>query len=310
MLDLQNVAIRFGHGPEAVSDTSFHVDARKRTVVIGETGSGKSVLLLAILGLLPPSASIQGKILFEGEDLLALRERQMERIRGAKIAYIPQGSGNGLNPLYTVGRQIDESIRKHSRLSRAAARSRTVALLERFGIENAAERARDYPFEFSGGMRQRALIAMGVAADAQLILADEPTKGLDQSRIQSVIDAFHQLEDRTLLCVTHDLRLAKSLADSIVVMYASQQIESGPGADFFTHPLHPYSRAMLEALPENGLQANMGFAPPRTNTDAQSACHFLDRCPCKSEKCLRTPPLFALEDGRKVRCWNYADSAR
>ena len=159
-------------------------------------------------------------------------------------------------------------------------------------------------------MRQRALIAMGVAADAQLILADEPTKGLDQSRIQSVIDAFHQLEDRTLLCVTHDLRLAKSLADSIVVMYASQQIESGPGADFFAHPLHPYSRAMLEALPENGLQANMGFAPPRTNIDAQSACHFLDRCPCKSEKCLRTPPLFALEDGRKVRCWNYADSAR
>ena len=115
-------------------------------MVIGETGSGKSVLLLAILGLLPPSASIQGKILFEGEDLLALRERQMERIRGAKIAYIPQGSGNGLNPLYTVGRQIDESIRRHSRLSQAAARSRTVALLERFGIENAAERARDYPF--------------------------------------------------------------------------------------------------------------------------------------------------------------------
>ena len=214
MLDMQNVAIRFGKGPEAVADTSFHVDRQKRTVVIGETGSGKSVLLLAILGLLPQSARVSGKILFEGQDLLSLKERQMERIRGARIAYIPQGSGNGLNPLYTIGRQIDETIRKHSHVSRVEARRRTVALLERFGIEDAQRRAKAYPFEYSGGMRQRALIAMGIAANAQMILADEPTKGLDRCRIQAVIDAFHQLEGRTLLCVTHDLRLAEIFSRS------------------------------------------------------------------------------------------------
>ena len=310
MLDMQNVAIRFGKGPEAVADTSFHVDRQKRTVVIGETGSGKSVLLLAILGLLPQSARVSGKILFEGLDLLSLKERQMERIRGARIAYIPQGSGNGLNPLYTIGRQIDETIRKHSHVSRVEARRRTVALLERFGIEDAQRRAKAYPFEYSGGMRQRALIAMGIAANAQMILADEPTKGLDRCRIQAVIDAFHQLEGRTLLCVTHDLRLAKSIADNIVVMYASQQIESGSGRDFFAQPLHPYSAAMLSALPENGLQANMGFAPPRLDARAQCACHFLDRCPYKTERCIKMPPLLEIPDGRKVRCWKYADSAR
>ena len=306
MLEMNDVSIRFGGGPAAVTDVSFAVPEGRKTIVIGETGSGKSVLLLAILGLLPKSARLSGGILFNGRDLTACSRKQMEKVRGAQISYIPQGSGNGLNPLYTVGHQIDETIRKHSRVSRREARSRTESLLTRFGIEDARRSANVYPFAYSGGMRQRALIAMGIAADARLILADEPTKGLDQHRIQSVIEAFHQLDGRTLLCVTHDLRLAKAIADRVVVMYASQQIESGEGAEFFANPLHPYSRAMLEALPENGLNASMGFAPPREDESAQSACHFFDRCPERCGRCRQAPPLIDVR-GRKVRCWKYAD---
>lgn len=306
MLELQNVGIRFGEGPAAVEDTSFSVPDGLRTLVIGETGSGKSVLLLAILGLLPRSASVRGQILLNGRDLLALSQRQMNDVRGKQISYIPQGSGNGLNPLYTVGRQIDESIRKQRRASAREARRMTEALLTRFGIENAPRLANAYPHTYSGGMRQRALIAMGIASDAGLVLADEPTKGLDRHRIGMVIDAFQKLEGRTLLCVTHDLRLAKALADRIVVMYASQQIESCDGASFFAEPLHPYSRAMLDALPENGLQANLGFAPPRTDVQAQCACHFYDRCACRDDRCRRMPPMIEVGE-RKVRCWKYVD---
>ena len=305
MLQIENVSIRFGSSPEAVSHASFTVADGDHTVVIGETGSGKSVLLLAALGLLPDSAKVQGQILLDGQDLVTASERQRNQLRGRKIAYIPQGSGNGLNPLYTVGHQVCEAIRKQTGCSRQEALDRAVALLETFGLENGRKLCRSYPFQLSGGMRQRVLIAMGIAAGADLVLADEPTKGLDRHRIALVEDAFHHLEDRTLLCVTHDLRFARSIASHVVVMYASQQIESGTAEDFFSGPLHPYSRAMLAALPENGLEANMGFAPPREHQEAQRACHFYDRCPCRTERCLEAPPLRQV-GSRKVRCWNDA----
>lgn len=305
MLELDSVSIRFGDAPEAVSDAAFTVRDGERLAVIGETGSGKSVLLQAALGLLPSSAQISGRILFNGRDLLQCRERELNQVRGRQIAYIPQGSGNGLNPLYTVGHQMCETIRKHQRCSRKEAVERAAALLESFGLENGRALCRQYPFQLSGGMRQRVLIAMGIAAGAELVLADEPTKGLDRRRIAMVEDAFHRLGDRTLLCVTHDLRFAKAISSRVVVMYASQQIESGASEAFFTQPLHPYSRAMLEALPENGLRANMGFAPPRADADAQGACHFYDRCPHRTERCRTAPPLVTVGE-RKVRCWHYA----
>ena len=305
MLQIDGVSIRFGKGPAAVSDASFTVHDHDHMVVIGETGSGKSVLLLAALGLLPDSAKVQGKILLDDFDLVTATEKERNRLRGSRIAYIPQGSGNGLNPLYTIGHQLCETIRKQTRCSRQEALNRAVELLESFGLENGRKLCRSYPFQLSGGMRQRVLIAMGIAAGAELVLADEPTKGLDRHRIALVEDAFHHLDGQTLLCVTHDLRFAETIASHVVVMYASEQIESGSKEDFFRQPLHPYSRAMLEALPENGLQANMGFAPPRTHQEACTACHFYDRCPCRTERCLQAPPLLEVGD-RKVRCWNYA----
>ena len=261
---------------------------------------------MAALGLLPASARVTGSIRLNGRELLGCREREFNQIRGKEIAYIPQGSGNGLNPLYTVGRQLCEAIRKHQPCTRREALVQAAALLESFGLEHGAALCRSYPFQLSGGMRQRVLIAMGIAAGADLVLADEPTKGLDRRRIALVEDAFQRLGERTLLCVTHDLRFAHAISSRVVVMYASQQIESGDSPSFFAEPLHPYSRAMLEALPENGLRANMGFAPPRQDVDAQSACHFYGRCPWRSERCRKAPPLMAVGK-RKVRCWNYAD---
>lgn len=305
MLEIDSVSIRFGSAPEAVSDTSFQVRDGDHMVVIGETGSGKSVLLQAALGLLPANARVSGRILLDGKDLLACGEREMNATRGKKIAYIPQGSGNGLNPLYTIGHQMCETIRKHQKCTRKEALARAAELLESFGLENGRAICRQYPFQLSGGMRQRVLIAMGIAAGADLVLADEPTKGLDRNRIALVEDAFHRLGDRTLLCVTHDLRFAKAVASKIIVMYASQQIESCDCAAFFEGPLHPYSKALLQALPENGLVANLGFAPPREDADAQDACHFYDRCPDRCERCRCAPPLVTVGD-REVRCWNYA----
>lgn len=305
MLNIDQVSIRFGNGPEAVSHAAFTVEDGEHVVVIGETGSGKSVLLLAALGLLPSSASVRGRILLDDVELTACTERELNAIRGRRIAYIPQGSGNGLNPLYSIGHQLCETIRRKTKCTKQEALNQAAELLESFGLENSRKLCRSYPFQLSGGMRQRVLIAMGIAAGADLVLADEPTKGLDRNRIAMVKDAFHHLGDRTLLCVTHDLRFARAIASSVVVMYASQQIESGSSADFFTQPLHPYSQAMLAALPENGLQANMGFAPPREDEKAQTACHFYDRCPCRTERCLQSPPLVDL-GSRKVRCWHYA----
>ncbi len=306
MLQINDVTVQFGSNPEVVSGADMQIHNGEHLAIIGETGSGKSVLLQAILGILPKSARVSGSIKLDGKELLNCSERELNRIRGRQIAYIPQGSGNGLNPLYTIGHQLRETIRKHCRCSKKDATALAVTLLESFGLENGAALCRNYPFQLSGGMRQRVLVAMGIAAGADLVLADEPTKGLDNRRIAQVADAFQQLGDRTLVCVTHDLRFAKTISSHVVVMYASQQIESSSSEAFFYEPLHPYSRTMLEALPENGLQTNMGFAPAREDSDAQSCCHFYGRCPYASQKCLKMPPMVSVGE-RKVRCWKYAD---
>ena len=305
MLEIEGVSIRFGDNPEAVSDSTFTVYYGDRVAVVGQPASVQPVLLLAPLGLLPTSARITGSIRLNGRELLGCREQQLNRIRGKEIAYIPQGSGNGLNPLFTVGHQLCETIRKHQRCTRREALVQAAMLLESFGLEQSEALCRSYPFQLSGGMRQRVLIAMGIAAGAGLGLADEPTKGLDRHRIALVEDAFQRLGERTLLCVTHDLHFAQTISSRVVVMYASQQIESGDSTSFFGEPLHPYSRAMLDALPENGLQANMGFAPPRKDTIAQSACHFYDRCAWRTGQCRKAPPLIEVGE-RAVRCWKYA----
>lgn len=307
MLELQNITVRFG-GPgasPAVDDVSLTLGEREKVAIIGETGSGKSVLLLAVLQMLPSVAAVTGKALLEGTDLLSLPQREMNRIRGARIAYVPQGSGNGMNPLLRVGYQVGEPLMIHQGLSPKAAIRKAVEVLRRFDFGEEEKLARQYPHTLSGGMRQRAMIAMGVAQGAPILFADEPTKGLDSRRIAMVAEAFHRLEEQAILCVTHDLRFAREIAQRVAVIYASQQVEQAGREEFFREPLHPYSQAMLAALPENGLRADLGFAPPREDKELAGACHYYRRCPWKCERCRVNPPLFDLGGGRKVRCWKY-----
>ena len=305
MLDIEHLSVRFGGASEAVSDISLSVGEKEKVVLVGETGSGKSVLLLAILQMLPASASVSGRALLDGTDLLTLSPKEMNRVRGERISYVPQGSGNGMNPLLPVGYQVGEPLMIHQNLSKKEALAWAVAALRRFDFGQEEKLARQYPHTLSGGMRQRAMIAMGVAQGAPLLFADEPTKGLDGHRIELVVDAFRRLEDQAILCVTHDLRFAQEVAQQMAVLYASQQVEWCSKEAFFREPLHPYSQAMLAALPENGLQAETGFAPPREDSQLAGACRYYRRCPWKRSRCRENPPFFPVGDGRKVRCWNY-----
>ncbi len=306
MLELHDVTIRFGGRPPVADNISLALPEGRRTVIVGESGSGKSVLLLAILGLLPDAAAVTGEILLDGRNLLHCTEKEMNAVRGTRLSYIPQGGGSGLNPLYTVGRQIEESLMLGGVREKEERRRQTAALLMRFGFGDIERVCRQYPHRLSGGMRQRVLVAMGIARGAALLLADEPTKGLDPGRIDAVIDAFGAVGDRTLLCVTHDLRFARRIADKIVVLYAACIVEVCDGDAFFAAPLHPYSRAMLAALPENGLSAVAGFAPPKQQGGDAGGCVFSERCPERGARCAQPPPVVTLA-GRKVRCWKYAE---
>lgn len=308
MLDIRNINIVFGStlNPPAVDNMSIKVNQYDKTVIIGETGSGKSVLILALLKMLPSSAIVSGSAIYKNDNILEFNEKQIRKIRGAKISYIPQGSGNGMNPLLRVGFQISEALMEHKKVKYKDALSESISLLKKFDLGDEKKIIGSYPYMLSGGMKQRILITMGIVADAEVIFADEPTKGLDQRRIDMVIDSFKQLQNKTILCVTHDLRFAKEIATNISVMYSAQQIEFARKDEFFNEPLHPYSKSLIEALPENGLNSNLGFAPPKGSYILDESCKFIDRCLYKTNRCLKSPPMIDL-GMRKVRCWKYAN---
>lgn len=311
LLEINNVSVRFGkdNAVQAVENVSIEVSELDRIAIVGETGSGKSILLLAVLGLLPPGAIVSGSVLYHREletiDLLSLKRRELDQIRGNEISYIPQGSGESLNPLMKVGLQVGEPLIEHRKFTKRQAMEKSVELLSFFNLGNEKRRAREYPHTFSGGMRQRAMIAMGISAGAKLLLADEPTKGLDEKRVRMVEDSFRLLKEQTILCVTHDLYFAKAIGRTVSVMYAAQQVEYAPVSELFTAPLHPYTRDMLRALPENGLQCTEGFAPSHNAYD-NTGCRYSRRCSDCFFKCTQPPPL-ADRGGHKVRCWKYAD---
>ena len=307
MLAIKDLSVEFmsGHNVKAVDRVSLNVQKGMNTTIIGETGSGKSVLILSILRLLPSSAKVTGKVVFDNSDLFQMSKKEIESIRGRKISYIPQGSGNALNPLLKIGYQVAESTITHKIITKKQAPQKSIDLLKRFNLGNEERRINDYPHTLSGGMKQRVLVAMGISAGAGLILADEPTKGLDKSRVFMVVDCFQRLESETILCVTHDLDFAQAIGDYVAVMYAAQIVEYAKKDDFFSKPLHPYSEALIDSMPENGLKALKGFAPPH-DTYSYSGCRFFDRCSFKSGKCCSNPPFIEL-GVRKVRCWKYAD---
>lgn len=305
MLEIRNVSVEFVSGStvRAVDGVSMTLRDGSRTAIVGETGSGKSILMLSIMRLLAANAVVSGEILLDGEDILKADSKRLQQIRGGIISYVPQGGGASMNPLLKVGFQVGEPLMEHRGLSRRQAEEKSVGLLRHFNLGNEELLAKSYPHTFSGGMRQRAMVAMGISAGARIILADEPTKGLDEKRVDLVADTFNRLESETLLVVTHDMSFAQRIARDICVMYSSQQVEYGSASQIINDPLHPYTRDMINAMPENGMRYDdRGFAP--SHEEDVSGCRYAARCHECTEKCSEMPPV-ADVDGHKVRCWKY-----
>ena len=306
MLEIKELSVRFSADStvQAVQDVSLVLPDRGRIALVGETGSGKSVLLLAVMHLLPESAVVTGEVLLNGEDILKMNRKQLDKLRGALISYVPQGGGASLNPLMKGGEQVGEPLVEHHGWNKRESVTKAIEMMRSLNMGNEEELAASFPHTFSGGMRQRAMIAMGIIAGSKILLADEPSKGLDEDRVDLVVDSFNRLTEQSLLCVTHDLTFASRISDHICVLYSAAQVEFAKTEEILKDPLHPYTRDMVKAIPENGMIVdNVGFAPSHDDFD-KGGCRYRHRCKQCTEKCNEMPPLFNVGE-RKVRCWLY-----
>ncbi|MFF7353138.1 MULTISPECIES: ABC transporter ATP-binding protein [Streptomyces] len=295
----------------AVNGVSYEVDAGETLAVLGESGSGKSVTAQAVMGILdmPPGRITGGRILFQGRDLLKLREEERRKVRGAGMAMIFQDALSALNPVISVGDQLGEMFVVHRGMSKKDARARAVELMERVRIPGAAQRVRDYPHQFSGGMRQRIMIAMALALEPALVIADEPTTALDVTVQAQVMDLLAELQREYrmgLILITHDLGVVADVADRIAVMYAGKIVESAPVHDLYKAPAHPYTRGLLDSIPRLDQKGQELYAikglPPNL-TDIPPGCSFHPRCPMARDVC-RTdePPLYEVSGARGSAC--------
>ncbi|MFF9410522.1 ABC transporter ATP-binding protein [Streptomyces anandii] len=295
----------------AVNGVTCQVDAGETLAVLGESGSGKSVTAQAVMGILdtPPGRITGGEVLFRGQDLLKLKEDERRRIRGAEMAMIFQDALSALNPVLTVGDQLGEMFVVHRGTSRKDARTRAVELMDRVRIPAAAQRVRDYPHQFSGGMRQRIMIAMALALEPALVIADEPTTALDVTVQAQVMDLLAELRREYrmgLVLITHDLGVVADVADRIAVMYAGRIVESAPVHDLYKAPAHPYTRGLLDSIPRLDLKGRELYAIkglPPSLTRIPPGCAFHPRCPMARDVC-RTdpPPLYEVDEQRGSAC--------
>ncbi|GHE04507.1 ABC transporter ATP-binding protein [Streptomyces alanosinicus] len=291
----------------AVNGVSYAVDAGETLAVLGESGSGKSVTAQAVMGIfdMPPGRITGGQIFFQGRDLLKLREEERRRIRGAGMAMIFQDALSALNPVLSVGDQLGEMFVVHRGMSKKDARARAVELMERVRIPAAAQRVRDYPHQFSGGMRQRIMIAMALALEPALVIADEPTTALDVTVQAQVMDLLAELQREYrmgLILITHDLGVVADVADRIAVMYAGKIVESAPVRDIYKAPAHPYTRGLLDSIPRLDQKGQELYAikglPPNL-LDIPPGCSFHPRCPMAQDVCRTDEP--ALQEVSDVR---------
>jgi len=302
----------------AVDGVSFDVRAGETVGIVGESGCGKTVTSLSILGLLPtpPARILEGSsIRFRGEELVGASARKLRGIRGNDISMIFQEPMSSLNPVYTVGDQIGEALRLHRGMSRREARSEAVRLLEEVGIANAERRVDEYPHELSGGMRQRVMIAMALSCTPELLIADEPTTALDvtiQAQILELIADLRARRGMAVLLITHDLGVVAEVCDRVVVMYAGQIVERGTVEEIFADPRHPYSRGLLESLPAvddpgRRLKPIAGTVPAPTRWP--EGCRFRDRCPLAEARCDAPQELLSLgRSDRHARCWRAGEA--
>ncbi len=314
-VDDLTVAFRTDAGVvRAVTEVSFEVHPGEVLAVVGESGSGKSVTALALMRLHPKNTDITGSVDFDGIDLLALADSEMRSIRGRDIAMIFQDPMTALNPVFTVGEQIAEAVRVHTDNSKRAAWGRAVDLLQLVGVPEPKRRAAQHPHEYSGGMRQRAMIAMAICNDPKLLIADEPTTALDVTVQAQVMEVLHDVQQATgsaMILITHDLGLVAGSADRVQVMYASRLMETGNLDAIFYESRNPYTLALLNSIPDlDGLKSALEAIPgnPPSLLNPKAGCAFRPRCSYAIELCAQEdPPLVPVGDGHASRCHRTAD---
>ena len=311
LLEIKNLSVRYvtvDGAVHAVEDLSLTLEPGQTLGLVGETGAGKTTTVKTVMGILPvpPAKVTSGEILFEGRDLLHTPEREMRRIRGKQISMIFQDPMTSLNPVITVGRQIEEAIRLHNPVSRAEATERAHKMLELVGIK--AERADDYPHQFSGGMKQRVVIAMALACGPKLLIADEPTTALDVTIQAQVLELMKRLKrelNTSMIMITHDLGIVAEICDRVAIMYAGEIVESGTREHIFRNAQHPYTKGLFACIPnmmdeESELIPIPGMMPDPT--DLPKGCRFMPRCAHACEKCACVPPTVETEPGHRVKC--------
>lgn len=298
---------------KAVNGVSYTLNEGETLGVVGESGCGKSVGVMSLIKLIPspPGKIVGGEVIFDGQDLLKMSDNEIRSIRGNKIGMIFQDPMTSLNPVLTIGRQISEALELHLGMDKAQSRARTIELLELVGIPSAADRVDDYPHQFSGGMRQRVMIAMGLSCNPQLLIADEPTTALDVTIQAQILDLVKKLRDElgmAIIWITHDLGVVAGIADRIIVMYAGRIVEEASVKELFANPRHPYTLGLIGSLPRldqsarHRLESIEGLPPDLIALP--QGCPFHARCKYRIEKCItQNPPLELVNVGHKTACW-------
>jgi peptide/nickel transport system ATP-binding protein len=317
MLDVRDLSVRFDtdDGPvHAVDKMSFRLEPGEVLGIVGESGCGKSVTCMSLTRLLPETATVTGSALFDDTDLLSLSPRRLTRIRGREISYVFQEPMTSLNPVFTVGHQIDEVLRRHFDLSRSEARRRAIELLRLVRIPAAERRVDEYPHQLSGGMRQRVMIAIALACDPKVLVADEPTTALDVTIQAGILDLMRDIRERlgtAIILITHNLGVVADVADRVIVMYAGRKAEEAPVDELFAHPQHPYTIGLLGAIPRpyegEGTRERLQEIPGRVPSlrELPQACAFADRCP-RADALTRSeiPQLREVRPNHSVACFH------
>ncbi len=305
---------------KAVEDVSFYVMPGETLGVVGESGSGKSITGLSIMRLIPnpPGKIVNGEVLFEGKDLLKLNDDQIRRIRGNQIAMIFQDPMTSLNPVLTINRQISEALQLHMGMSKDQAKARAIELLRMVGIPNAEERIDQYPHQFSGGMRQRVMIAMALSCNPKLIIADEPTTALDVTIQAQILDLMRSLQaerDTGVIMITHSMGVVAGMADRVQVMYAGSIVETASTEEIFANPRHPYTVGLMKSIPRLDARERERLEPirglPPDLIDLPDICPFVPRCDYAREKCeQKRPPLLEVAPGHMSACWFWEEVSK
>ncbi|GGP15169.1 ABC transporter ATP-binding protein [Oceanobacillus neutriphilus] len=316
--DLHVTFTTYGGTVQAVRGVNFHLDRGETLAIVGESGCGKSVTSNAIMRLIPdpPGKITKGNIIFKGQDLTAYSEKKMRAIRGVDISMIFQDPMTALNPTLTIGTQLMEGLKEHKKITGAQAKQKAVEMMDLVGIPNPEERLKQYPHQFSGGMRQRIVIAIALICDPDLLIADEPTTALDVTIQAQILELFSTIQERTgvsIILITHDLGVVAKIADRIIVMYAGKIIESGSKRDIFYRPEHPYTQGLLNSVPRLDAKEELKpiagtppdlFSPPK-------GCPFTARCPFAMEVCDKVYPVSErISDSHQVDCWLQDERAK